>query len=131
MNVLIVEDETAASENLRRILSEMDDSLDVKGVTESVSQTVQWLQTHDAPDLIFMDIHLSDGSAFHIFQMITVETPIIFTTAYDEYALDAFRVNSIDYILKPVDTEALRRAIEKFRKLTKRGMQEYLSLIHI
>ena len=67
MNVLIVEDEIAASENLRRILSEMDDSLDVKGVTESVSQTVQWLQTHDAPDLIFMDIHLSDGSAFHIF----------------------------------------------------------------
>ena len=127
MNVLIVEDETAASENLRRILSEMDDSLDVKGVTESVSQTVQWLQTHDAPDLIFMDIHLSDGSAFHIFQMITVETPIIFTTAYDEYALDAFRVNSIDYILKPVDTEALRRAIEKFRKLTKRGMQEYVT----
>ena len=105
----------------------MDDSLDVKGVTESVSQTVQWLQTHDAPDLIFMDIHLSDGSAFHIFQMITVETPIIFTTAYDEYALDAFRVNSIDYILKPVDTEALRRAIEKFRKLTKRGMQEYVT----
>ena len=102
MKVLIVEDETAAAENLAEMLNEIDPTIKVMGNTESVQQTVRWLQGNERPDLIFMDIHLSDGSSFAIFQQMEVEIPIIFTTAYDQYAIDAFKVNSIDYLLKPI-----------------------------
>lgn len=116
MKVLIVEDETAASKNLVKILEEIDPSISVAGITESVKQTIYWLQANPAPDLILMDIHLSDGSAFNIFTSFTVETPVIFITAYDQYAIEAFKVNSVDYILKPVDTCALQFALNKFKK---------------
>jgi two-component system, LytTR family, response regulator LytT len=119
MKVLIVEDETVAYENLVDILSEIDVNIEVVGNTESISQTVQWLQTNPAPDIILMDIHLSDGSAFSIFEIIQVETPIVFTTASDEYAIEAFKVNSIDYLLKPIKSEELTRALQKFSKLTR------------
>ena len=102
MKVLIIEDETTASENLMAMLQETDPSIEVVGVLESVQQTVRWLRSNSAPDLMFMDIQLSDGSAFTLFDQLNVETPIVFTTAYDEYALDAFAVNSIDYLLKPI-----------------------------
>ena len=105
MKVLIVEDETAAYENLTDILTEITPDIRIMANTESVTQTVGWLQSNPAPDLIFMDIHLSDGSAFAIFDRIELETPIIFTTAYDRYAIEAFKVNSIDYLLKPVKVE--------------------------
>lgn len=127
MKTLIVEDETAAYENMLDILSEIDSSIEVLGNTESVTQTVDWLKNNPAPDLILMDIHLSDGSAFSIFEMITVETPIIFTTAYDEYAIEAFKVNSIDYLLKPVKTEEFKRALVKFNKRTHPEVAQYIS----
>ena len=127
MNVLIVEDETAAYENLADIISEVDPHIRIAGNTESVTSTVQWLQSNPLPDLIFMDIHLSDGSAFAIFDKITVETPIVFTTAYDQYAIEAFRVNSIDYLLKPVKVNDIRHALDKYGKLTRQDLVQYLS----
>ena len=127
MKVLIVEDETVAFENLAGILKKIDPSMFILGNTESIQQTIQWLNTKETPDLIFMDIHLSDGNAFAIFQHITVETPIIFTTAYDNYAIDAFKVNSIDYLLKPLKEEELIRAIQKLRKLSPGEELNYLT----
>jgi len=97
MRILIVEDETAAYENLVEILKEIEPETEIVGYTESISQTVRWLKNNTLPDLILMDIHLSDGSAFSIFDKLSIETPVIFTTAYDEYAIEAFRVNSVDY----------------------------------
>jgi DNA-binding LytR/AlgR family response regulator len=129
MKVLIVEDETAAYENLVEILRNINPAIEVAGNTESVEQTVHWLQTHPEPDLILMDIHLSDGSAFSVFDVINVETPVIFTTAYDEYAIEAFKVNSVDYLLKPIKSEELERAIQKFSKWTKTDIATYLSKI--
>ena len=129
MKVLIVEDETVAYENLVDILTETDALIEVAGNTESVTQTVQWLKTNPVPDLIFMDIHLSDGSAFSIFEKIQVEIPIIFTTAYDEYAIEAFKVNSIDYLLKPIKTEEIERALNKFSKWTHSEISQYLTRI--
>ena len=127
MKVLIVEDETVAYENLVDIISDIDISIEILGNTESVVQTVEWLQMHPAPDLILMDIHLSDGSAFTVFQNITVETPIIFTTAYDEYAIEAFKVNSVDYLLKPIKANELERALVKFSKWTRTEVVQYLT----
>jgi DNA-binding LytR/AlgR family response regulator len=127
MRILIVEDETVACENMIDILSEIDPGIVVEGNTESIGQTIQWMQHHIPPDLILMDIHLSDGSAFAIFDHIKIETPIIFTTAYDEYALEAFKVNSIDYLLKPVKKEELQRALDKFNRLTHTDIIRYLS----
>ena len=118
MRVLIVEDETAAYDNLVSILASIDPMIEIVGNTEGVGQTIRWLESHPKPDLIFMDIHLSDGSAFAIFTQTEVEVPIIFTTAYDEYAIDAFKVNSIDYLLKPVSKEALERAMHKLLTLS-------------
>jgi two-component SAPR family response regulator len=102
MRILIVEDETVAYENIVDILSEIDPAIVVAGNSESIKQTVKWMQNNTPPDLILMDIHLSDGSAFSIFDHVKIETPIIFTTAYDEYAIEAFKVNSVDYLLKPI-----------------------------
>lgn len=126
MRILIVEDETVAYGNMVDMLAEIDPAIHVAGNTESISQTVGWLNSNPLPDLILMDIHLSDGSAFSIFDLIEIETPVIFTTAYDEYAIEAFRVNSIDYLLKPIKTEALKRALDKFAKLTRKDMLHYL-----
>ena len=116
MNVLIVEDETAAYENLVDILMEVAPDIQIAGNTESVTQTVHWLQSNPAPELIFMDIHLSDGSAFNIFDKIELETPIVFTTAYDRYAIEAFKVNSIDYLLKPIEESEIEAALCKFER---------------
>ena len=129
MRVLIVEDETAAYKNLESILTEIDPMIKIVGYTESIIQTVRWLSTNPAPDIIFMDIHLSDGSAFNIFSAITVDTPVIFATAYDEYAISAFKVNSIDYLLKPINVEDVRLALEKFRKFNSKDIVNYLSNI--
>ena len=129
MRVLIVEDETVAYENLVDIITEINPSIEVIGNTESISQTISWLQSHAAPDLILMDIHLSDGSAFAIFRQITVETPIIFITAYDEYAIEAFKVNSIDYLLKPIKADELKRALVKYSKWTHTEVAQYLTQV--
>jgi two-component system, LytTR family, response regulator LytT len=127
MRILIVEDETAAYENLKAILSEIDPELQIAGNTESIRQTIRWLKNNQVPDLILMDIHLSDGSAFSIFESIDLETPVIFTTAYDEYAIEAFKVNSIDYLLKPIKVEDLKRALDKFKKLNRQDILKYLA----
>jgi two-component system, LytTR family, response regulator LytT len=119
MRLLIVEDETAAVRNLISMLHSVEPRAVVTGVTDSVSGTVGWLEANAAPDLILMDIHLADGDAFAIFERIKVITPVIFTTAYDKYALEAFHLSSIDYLLKPVRADELKRALDKFRSLTR------------
>jgi two-component system, LytTR family, response regulator LytT len=130
MRILIVEDETAAYENLVDILSEVDPSIEIAGYTESVTQTITWLGINPKPDLILMDIQLSDGSAFSIFSAINLEVPIIFTTAYDEFAIEAFKVNSIDYLLKPIKVGDMKKAIEKFRKLTRLDLMHYITQLN-
>ncbi|MBD5356093.1 MAG: response regulator transcription factor [Bacteroides sp.] len=125
MKVLIVEDETTAAENLAYLLRKIVPDMEIAGYTESVERTVEWLNDNHV-DLIFMDIHLSDGSAFSIFEETTVNTPIVFTTAYDQYALDAFKVNSIDYLLKPIKKEELQRALDKFRQRTPAELIRYI-----
>ena len=127
MRVLIVEDETAAYKNMVNALQTIDPTIEIAGNTESVSRTVEWLQNNPQPDLIFMDIQLSDGSAFMLFDRMKIETPIVFTTAYDQYAIDAFRVNSIDYLLKPIKPDELQRALDKFRRWMPADMGGYLS----
>jgi two-component system, LytTR family, response regulator LytT len=127
MKVLIVEDETVAYENLVEIIQEIDNTIEIAGNTESIRQTISWFDRHIAPDLILMDIHLSDGNAFEIFQQVTVETPIIFITAYDDYAIEAFKVNSVDYLLKPIKVEELEKAFIKFKKWTRTDVVQYLA----
>lgn len=129
MKILIVEDETAAFESLVGLLADIDPAIDVVGNTESVSQTINWLKNNPSPDLILMDIHLSDGSSFLLFDHLSIDVPIIFTTAYDAYALEAFKVNSIDYLLKPIKSSELQRALDKFRKLSQPDLLAYLSKI--
>lgn len=127
MNILIIEDETAAATNLQAILRKVAPTYNVITVLESIEESVEYFQnaTQIVPDLVFMDIHLADGESFHIFDKVNITSPIIFTTAYDEYALRAFKVNSIDYILKPIKEEDLRRAIDKLTQLSGKERTEY------
>lgn len=117
--VIIVEDETAAVVNLRSMLAAIEPEAEVVAVLESVEEAVEYFSKDAVADVVFMDIHLADGDSFRIFQSVDIYIPIIFTTAYDEYALEAFKVNSIDYLLKPFKEEELRRAIDKLCRLTK------------
>lgn len=118
MQVLIVEDEVLAADRLRRLLAEADPSARIMGITQGISSTVDWLENHPAPDLILMDIELSDGQSFEIFKQTSVSVPVIFITSYDEFAIRAFKVNSIDYLLKPVRSEDLQQALEKFKSFS-------------
>lgn len=117
MNIVIIEDEDRTARQLERLLKKYDPSVKMLVQLPSVKTAVKWLEEHPQPDLIFMDIHLEDGLAFSIFEQIKLTTPVIFTTAYDEYMLKAFKVNSIDYLLKPIEYEELVAAIEKFKAL--------------
>lgn len=125
MRAVIIEDETAAAYNLKAMLSSLHLELEILATLESVAESVEWFGSHSAPDLAFMDIHLADGNAFRIFESVEVTCPVIFTTAYDQYALDAFKVSGIDYILKPIKQEDLARAIAKFSSLTSVARTEY------
>ncbi|MBR5465767.1 MAG: response regulator transcription factor [Alistipes sp.] len=125
MDVLIIEDETAAAQNLQAILREVAPSARVLEVLESVDESVEWLNSHPTPDLLFMDIHLADGESFRILDRIDIKAPVIFTTAYDQYALEAFRLCSIDYLLKPISTDDVRRALDKLSRLTGGERAEY------
>ncbi len=118
MKALIIEDETAAAINLEALLRKVEPSLQIEAVLESVGESVEWLSSHPMPDLIFMDIHLADGESFRIFDRVEIDCPIIFTTAYDQYALEAFKVNSIDYLLKPITQNDLQRALDKLHRLS-------------
>ena len=117
MKILIVEDEELAVKKLQKTLAAIDSDSTVVGITDSIKSSVEWLKQNPAPDLILMDIDLADGQSFAIFNLTEVKSPVIFTTSYDEYALKAFKVNSIDYLLKPVQKEDLEDALKKFHAL--------------
>ncbi|MDE7305309.1 MAG: LytTR family DNA-binding domain-containing protein [Alistipes sp.] len=125
MRALIVEDETAAAVNLRAILRETAPDVEIVATLESVTESVDYLRAHPQPDLLFMDIHLADGDSFRIFDAVEIVAPVIFTTAYDQYALDAFKVSGIDYLLKPLNGADVRRAVDKFRRLTGSERHDY------
>jgi two-component system, LytTR family, response regulator LytT len=117
MKVLIIEDEELAVRKLEKILAGMEKPIQIVGITDSIESSVAWLKSNPAPDLILMDIELADGQSFEIFNCIEVVSPVIFTTSYDEYALKAFKVNSVDYLLKPIQKEELQAALDKFAKI--------------
>lgn len=114
MNVLIIEDEAAAARRLEKMVLALVPQTQVLGKLDSIEASLNWLEQHELPDLIFMDIHLADGSSFEIFNHVEINCPVIFTTAYDQYAIQAFRVNAVDYLLKPIKREELRAALDKF-----------------
>ena len=115
MKVVIVEDELAASENLAYMLKNLQDELEVLAVLDSVKTAIDYFSKNREADLVFMDIHLADGLSFEIFDAVKIDTPIIFTTAYDQYALKAFKLNSIDYLLKPIDEEELELSLAQYK----------------
>jgi len=115
MKILIIEDEQFAARRLEKMILEVDPDIQVLAKLESVAESVEWFQTHPHPDLIFLDIHLEDDLSFVIFDKVKVNSPIIFTTAFDEYAIRAFKLKSIDYLLKPIVQEQLSQAIAKYK----------------
>jgi two-component system LytT family response regulator len=114
MKAIIIEDEFIAAETLKNLLKEIRDDVEIPAILQSIEEAVEWIETNPSPDLIFMDIHLADGSAFMIFDSVEIKCPVIFTTAYDEYALKAFEVNSIGYILKPISKADLEKVMSKY-----------------
>ncbi|WP_020604697.1 LytR/AlgR family response regulator transcription factor [Spirosoma spitsbergense] len=117
MNVVIIEDEARTARQLERMLKQYDETIHILIQLPSVAEAVAWFNGNPAPDLAFMDIHLEDGLAFGIFEQLHLTLPVIFTTAYDEYMIKAFKVNSIDYLLKPVDYDEMVAALEKFKTI--------------
>jgi DNA-binding LytR/AlgR family response regulator len=117
MKTIIVEDENLTAKRLEGQLKKYDPGVQVLAILPSVEETVEWLQTNPEPDLVFMDIHLEDDLAFKIFEKVQLTSPVIFTTAYDEYMIQAFKVNSIDYLLKPINYTELEQALEKYKNL--------------
>ncbi len=116
MKILVIENERPAADKIVKLLKKIDKSATVLGVVETVEEAINRLQDKPEPDLVLMDIQLDDGLCFEIFEAIKVDIPVIFTTAYDEYTLKAFKVNSVDYLLKPIDEESLKAALDKFNK---------------
>lgn len=116
MNVIIIEDEKPSARRLQRMLKSLD--VEAETMLHSVEESLEWFQNNEHPDLIFLDIQLSDGLSFEIFETLDINSAVIFTTAYDEYALQAFKLNSIDYLLKPIDDDDLRNAVNKFKGRT-------------
>ncbi|MBK8195803.1 MAG: response regulator [Lewinellaceae bacterium] len=129
MKVLIIEDENAAARRLEKLLSEVEPEAEVVQRLDSVEASVLWLKGNPQPDLILLDIHLADGASFEIFEHINITCPIIFTTAYDEYALQAFKVNAVDYLLKPIKTNELAAAIDKYKKVFAHTTPDYSGLL--
>ena len=117
MKILIIEDEALAARRIKAMVAGFDESYEILSVLNSVASTVKWLKENPSPDLLLMDIELVDGQSFEIFNQADVKCPVIFTTAYDEYAIKAFKVNSIDYLLKPVNEDDLKASIEKFHRM--------------
>lgn len=118
MNAVIVEDEFAAVLNLERLLKSIDENMDIIAVLQNVDESIEWFSSNIMPDVVFMDIHLADGDSFAIFKSVEIRCPIIFITAYDQYALKAFEVNSIDYLLKPISKKSLEKALTKLRSFS-------------
>lgn len=118
MKILIIEDEETAAKGLAELIRDLEPDVEILAFLESISETVNWLGTHKKPDLIFMDIQLADGISFKIFEEIQVQSPVIFCTAYEQYAIRAFKVQSIDYLLKPISKSDLKQALDKFREMS-------------
>ena len=114
INIIIIEDEKPSARRLQRMLTTLD--METEVMLHSVEESIAWFQSHPHPDLIFLDIQLSDGLSFEIFETLDIKSSVIFTTAYDEYSLQAFKLNSIDYLLKPIDDDDLRKAVLKFKE---------------
>jgi len=125
MKIVILEDEKLSADHLQTMLKRIEPSIEVLEVFDSVKKSVEYFKKNNDANLLFVDIHLADGISFELFSKVKIEVPIIFTTAYDEYAIKAFKLNSVDYLLKPIDIEELRVAIEKFKK----GIQAKQSII--
>lgn len=119
MHILIVEDEPRAASQLQNMLAKCNFEYKLLDILDTVEDTISWFQNNAAPDLVFMDIQLADGLSFEIFQKVEIDSPIIFTTAFDQYAIQAFKVNSVDYLLKPIQKEDLDAALNKFTKANK------------
>lgn len=139
MTCLIIEDELPAARQLSKLLRELDPSLEIVDVIDSVEDAVKWLRSFPSPELIFMDIQLADGLSFDIFRQTEVKAPVIFTTAYDHYAIQAFKVKSVDYLLKPIQPQELKQAVEHFRQwhqknetasLDRSTIQQLMSLLN-
>jgi len=118
MKAVIIEDEFVAAQTLQRLLESIESNIQILDVLQSIDDSVKWFSQNATPDLVFMDIHLADGYSFSIFEEVTIECPVIFTTAYDEYAMKAFEVNSIDYLLKPINKKDLERALTKYKNIS-------------
>lgn len=115
MKAVIIEDERIAADLLKNIIKQLDEDIEIITTLQTIEDSVEWLNNNEHPDIMFVDIHLADGSSFSIFEKTEVRCPIVFTTAYDEYALKAFEVNSIDYLLKPINKDDLQRALNKYK----------------
>lgn len=129
MKVLLIEDEEPAAQKLTRQLKSIDPDIVIVDVLVSIEDSIKWLKTHTSPDLIFMDIQLSDGSSFEIFKDVKVESPVIFTTAYDQYAVQAFKVNSVDYLLKPISKEDLVQSLNKYKSTSRQSKPDYSEML--
>lgn len=129
MNIIIIEDEIITAKKLNKQICRLYPDIDIIGNLSSVSDSIKWFKQNPMPDLIFMDIRLSDDLSFQIFDSIDITSPIIFTTAYDEFALEAFKVSTIDYLLKPINDEDLTRAINKYKRLISIGHNSYTDSI--
>ncbi len=116
MKILIIEDEAAATQNLQAILAEVESGGEILAVLESVEEAVDWLRKNEAPDLAFVDIQLADGLSFEIFDQVEASFPVVFATAYDDYAIRAFSLNSIDYLLKPIESSAVEASLQKYKE---------------
>lgn len=128
MKILIIEDEQIAAKRLEKLILEVDDSVEILAQLDSIETVLEWLAMNKMPDLIFLDIHLADGSAFEIFNRTTIDCPIIFSTAYDQYAIQAFKVDTIDYLLKPVKKEELKTALNKYKTIHNTNPFDYSEL---
>lgn len=128
MKVLIIEDEDAAARRLVKLIQEVDAGIEVVAQLDSIESTLLWLEHNKLPELIFLDIHLADGSSFELFHYVKIDKPIIFTTAYDQYAIQAFKVNAIDYLLKPIKQAELQAAIDKYKNLRSAAIFDYQQL---
>ena len=117
MKAVIIEDEKIAADLLKNLICQLDENIEIVTILQTVEDSIEWLSNNQHPDILFVDIHLADGSSFSIFEKTEVKCPIVFTTAYDEYALKAFEVNSIDYLLKPINKDDLQRALNKYKNL--------------
>ena len=124
MNVIIVEDERLSAERLRHLVHKIDGSITVLDILPSVEKASEWFRDNSCPDLVFLDIQLSDGTAFDLLKTLTISPPVIFTTAYDEFALKAFNYNSIQYLLKPIEKEELDKALAKFKSMDRHPLEE-------